>query len=444
MRSAILKVVTGIMVFTVIVGISALLATVYATRQISSALQKTKISNESSISRTESLVPVDFYLATGIKKAELQQWFRSLETSQNLTQVRLILTFSNNDGHCLVDSPVALRWAGGILRTHIGSSGLGEFPLSAEQLDDLQVLAPAEYSILKQRTFSIGHAYEKPPEPELLQENLSVVNDDTIQQALFRNLQKIRLDEPVFRRLNAAESLRRPTAEVRTKEIQTTLMSAEEIQRRYRSSVVVIGMLQPDGIVSQGTGFVIASTGVIVTNFHVVNKPHAVAAGVLTDDLRFFELKEFLAGRPHDDLALIRINADDLQAIPLAEQNASVGTEIQAITHPDSHYFSMTFGRATRYFQTTRHARMSLRMGVTADFSEGSSGGPLMDNRGHVVGIVSATRGDSHQMVHREAIPVSSLLRLVGRAAEQKSPTVAPVISLESQDAPTNLSRSGS
>ena len=98
--------------------------------------------------------------------------------------------------------------------------------------------------------------------------------------------------------------------------------------------------------------------------------------------------------------------------------NAKAIDHFLAISHPDSHYFSMTFGRTTRYFQTTRHAAPSLRMGVTADFSEGSSGGPVLNMYGNVVGIISATRGNSGKMIHREVIPVSLLKRLTGNGVD--------------------------
>jgi serine protease Do len=258
------------------------------------------------------------------------------------------------------------------------------------------------------------------------------VNDDLIQQELFRNLQVVRSAESVFSRLNAAETLRRPESFIDIAADKATALASEQIHQQRRSSVVVIGMLHPDGMISQGTGFVINSTGIIVTNFHVVHKPDAVAAGVLLSDHRFFEVTEFLAGNPSDDLALLRIEAVDLPAIPLASGNASVGAELMAITHPDSHYFSMTFGRTTRYFQTTRHAVPSLRMGVTADFSEGSSGGPLLDMFGNVVGVVSATGGNVSQMAHREAIPISSLRRLTGNTADPKHTLVEPAVSVNS------------
>ena len=163
-------------------------------------------------------------------------------------------------------------------------------------------------------------------------------------------------------------------------------------------------MLQPDGMMSQSTGSVLNPAGVIETSFHMVNKPNTVAAGVLTSDHRFLEIREHLANNPSDDLVLIRVDAVQLPAISLADRDAKMRAEQLAISHPDSHCFSVTFGRTTRYFQTTHHAVPSLRMEVTAAASEGSSGGPLLDMFSDVVGAVSATRVNASQMVHREAM----------------------------------------
>ena len=434
MGKAILKFIAGLLVVAVIIECSALLATVYASRHIAEGLQHSMTSAasenpQSDVISRDGMTELDFCDSTGITATELFDWFGTLKLQHNLDQVRLVLTLSNESGHCLVDSPVALQWEDGIEWTHVGSSGLAEFALSARQLKNLKVIAPEPYHRLRQRTFSLGDGYEPPPRLTDVPESIDAVNDDLIQQELFRNLQQVRSAESVFSRLNAAETLRRPEASIGIDDDHATDLTSEQIHQQRRSSVVVIGMLHPDGMISQGTGFVIHSTGVIVTNFHVVHKPDAVAAGVLTSDHRFFEVTEFLAGNPADDLALLQIDAADLPAIPLARGNAQVGTELLAITHPDSHYFSMTWGRTTRYFQTTRHALPSLRMGVTADFSEGSSGGPLLDQFGNVVGVVSATGGNASQMVHREAIPVSSLRKLIRNATDQKQTSAEPAVS---------------
>jgi S1-C subfamily serine protease len=116
------------------------------------------------------------------------------------------------------------------------------------------------------------------------------------------------------------------------------------------------------------------------------------------------EIRELLANNPSDDLVLIPVDAVQLPAISLADRDETIRPEQLAISHPDSHCFSVTFGRTTRYFQTTRHALPSLRMEVTAASSEGFSGGPLLDMFSDVVGAVSATRVNASQMVHREAM----------------------------------------
>jgi S1-C subfamily serine protease len=311
----------------------------------------------------------------------------------------------------------------------VGSSGLAEFALSDSQLDELQVIVPEDFTTLRQRTFDLGTCYERPPAPVSISSGIPAVNDDAIQQDLFRSLQKAKSKETVFAVLNWQQALRQSNTQFSRPQARSNPLTAAQVYETCRSSVVVIGLLQPDGLVTQGTGFVVGPN-VVATNFHVMDKPHSVAAGVLTSDHRFFEVREFLAGSPADDLALIRIDATDLPVLPLAETDTGIGAEVMALTHPDSHYFSMTFGRTTRYFQATRHALPSLRMGVTSDFSEGSSGGPVLDMFGNVVGIVSATRSNSTQMIHREAIPVSSLHKLLGQPDKALNEPTFPSITL--------------
>ena len=212
--------------------------------------------------------------------------------------------------------------------------------------------------------------------------------------------------ETVFDRLNAADTPRRPKTPVKISGDQAFTLTSEEIYQRCRQLIVVIGMLQPDGMMSQSTGSVLNPAGVIETSFHMINKPNTVAAGVLTSDHRFFRIREFRASNPSDDLVLIRVDAVQRPAISLADRDAKMRAEQLAISHPDSHCFSVTFGRTTRCFQTTRHALPSLRMEVTTGSSEDSSGGPLLDMFSDVVGAVSATRVNASQMVHREAMLV--------------------------------------
>ncbi len=258
------------------------------------------------------------------------------------------------------------------------------------------------------------------------------MKDYAIHQELLRYLHKVRSVETVCARLNVADTLRRPKTPVKISGDQAFTLTSEEIYEHCRQSIVVNGMLQPDGMMSQSTGSVLNPAGVIETSFHVVNRPNTVAAGGRRLDHHFFEIREFLVCNPSDDLVLIRVDAVQLPAISLADRDAKIRAEQLAISHPDSNCFSMTLGRTTRYFQTTHHAVPSLRMEVTAGSSEDSSGGPLLDMFGNVVGIVSATRGDASQMVHREAIPVSSLRRLTGNATHSQPTSAEQAVSFDS------------
>ena len=105
------KVISGLLVVTVITGCSALLATIYATRQIAAVIRQ---SSEDAQSQ-EELVPVgmtsvSFQELTRIPTDDLLSWFETQSAEHGLQQVRLVMRFTDAAGRCLVNSPVGLRW----------------------------------------------------------------------------------------------------------------------------------------------------------------------------------------------------------------------------------------------------------------------------------------------------------------------------------------------
>jgi hypothetical protein len=66
-------------------------------------------------------------------------------------------------------------------------------------------------------------------------------------------------------------------------------------------------------------------------------------------------------------------------------------------------------------------------MSVTADFADGSSGGPIFNSRGAVTGLVSATDAFGDQMVRRSGAPADAIRRLV------RTPEALPRKPTESQ-----------
>jgi S1-C subfamily serine protease len=217
------------------------------------------------------------------------------------------------------------------------------------------------------------------------------------------------------------KQLLRPAAQVQLAPRREEALAVEEVYRQNRDSVVIISHLLPDGHATQASGVVLDPTGIVATTYHAVDHPTAVSRVVATSDGQMCPVKQVVAADKPGDVVLlqIEIEAEGLQAAPLGPA-APEGAAVTLISHPNSCFYSLTRGYVTRYWVTTNYGHESPRMGVTAEFADGSSGGPLFDARGNVVGIVAGTENRSYQMVHRIAIP-SHTLRMLVRTTDDES-----------------------
>lgn len=201
-----------------------------------------------------------------------------------------------------------------------------------------------------------------------------------------------------------------------------------EIYRECRPSVVVVtGLYKCDKCTkwhgSTATGFFVTSTGAVATNYHVVAAKDREALGVRTMDGAVHPVREVLAAGKEDDVAILRIDGSGFRPLPLVS-DADVGTPVAVISHPDSRFYTLTTGIVSRYFATYNYAKQITRMAITAEFAQGSSGAPVIDDRGNVVGMVASTRStytkqdDLHekrlQMVMRDCVPTRAILNLIG------------------------------
>ena len=176
---------------------------------------------------------------------------------------------------------------------------------------------------------------------------------------------------------------------------------------------------------SIASGFVIAPSGAIVTNYHVADSPDEETLVVMTADRRVYPVVRILAASRLDDLAILQIEAEGLRALPLAGSpaDAPVGSAVGVISHPDGRFFCYTAGVVSRYMRVRSEGRFSDAVAITADYARGSSGAPVLNGRGQVVAVVSSTesiyyseddsRQQDLQMVFKDCIPVRSLLKLI-------------------------------
>jgi S1-C subfamily serine protease len=147
-----------------------------------------------------------------------------------------------------------------------------------------------------------------------------------------------------------------------------------------------------------GTGFIIDPSGIIVTNAHVVEGAQKLKVQLPTPDGREFAA-ELVGTSPTNDLAVLRISAQNLPTVPLGNSSQlQIGEWVVAIGNAlaleggptvTAGVVSAT-GRDEQEPATTRgQAGPTLYDLIQTDaaINPGNSGGPLVNMRGEVVGI---------------------------------------------------------
>jgi S1-C subfamily serine protease len=173
-------------------------------------------------------------------------------------------------------------------------------------------------------------------------------------------------------------------------------LDGTEIYRRGARAAVLIGSSYKCDKCSKwhntlASGFAVTADGVIATNHHVAANANAEAMGVMTADGRFFPVVEVLATDKAHDVALLRIEANDLAFLPLRDA-APAGTAIRCYSHPANSFGFLSEGIIARYARMNEPERNgAVFMQITADYARGSSGGPVIDAYGNAVGMVAST-----------------------------------------------------
>jgi S1-C subfamily serine protease len=199
------------------------------------------------------------------------------------------------------------------------------------------------------------------------------------------------------------------------------------LYRSAAASVVVIGELYHCGKCDlthfgSASGFLISADGAVVTCRHVVERTNTLGLVAMTRDGRVWPVRAVLASNRAADLAILQLDGSGFTPLPLST-NAPVGTPVSVLSHPDGHYYFLTAGLVSRYSQEGRRNRAATWMSITAPFAKGSSGAPVLDAAGNVVGIVNNTESIYYdqtakgqrdlQMVIHNCTPTAELLKLL-------------------------------
>ena len=135
-----------------------------------------------------------------------------------------------------------------------------------------------------------------------------------------------------------------------------------------------------------GSGVIIdAAKGHVVTNHHVVERASEVTV-MLADGRKF--VAERIGSDPTADIALIKIDAEDLAALPLGNSDGlEVGDFVVAIGNPFGFGQTATSGIVSALGRRGLGLRYEDFIQTDASINRGNSGGPLVDLDGRIVGI---------------------------------------------------------
>ncbi len=155
----------------------------------------------------------------------------------------------------------------------------------------------------------------------------------------------------------------------------------------------------------QGSGFIVSSDGIILTNAHVVKDASEVT--VKLTDRREFRAK-VLGSDPKTDIAVLRIDAKNLPVVTLGKTSElRVGEWVLAIGSPFGFENTVTAGVVSAKGRSLPDDSAVPFIQTDVPINPGNSGGPLFNSRGEVVGINSQiyTRSGGYQGVSF-AIPI--------------------------------------
>lgn len=209
--------------------------------------------------------------------------------------------------------------------------------------------------------------------------------------------------------------------------LSTTLASAQDelsladLIEKCEPSVVRLDVTLRDGR-SIGSGFVVDRRGWVVTNHHVVAGAISAVA-TFNDDIKA-NVVGFLSADKKRDLVVLKIDTDrKLAALPLAAKQPRKGETTVALGSPSGLSFTATEGIVSAYREGSELKNFGLDaegswLQTSTPISPGSSGGPLLNRQGEVVGVNSGSLASAQNL--NFAISSPDIILLVKSAATGK------------------------
>ena len=179
--------------------------------------------------------------------------------------------------------------------------------------------------------------------------------------------------------------------------------SAETIAKLKRAVVIVSTEDKQHQALLQGTGFFI-SADVIATNMHVIRGAGFIKIKMFDGVTR--NMQNVIAMNEKEDLALLQLEKPEanVAVLQLAASVPAEGESILVMSNPRGSQWKLTQGRVGPIWEFKGTGK---RFQITASILPGSSGGPVVNQAGQVVGVAAMHMDGSDDL--NFVVPVQSL-----------------------------------
>ena len=184
-------------------------------------------------------------------------------------------------------------------------------------------------------------------------------------------------------------------------------------QKAFRSTVLLVMEDKNGQPLSLGSGFFVGQ-GQIATNLHVVEGATRGYAKLVGKDTKF-NIEGYTAIDEKRDLIILKVTAIGTQVISLGNSDlAQVGETVYAVGNPRGLEGTFSDG----IISSIRPVGSDKLIQMTAPLSPGSSGGPILNRKGEVIGVSVLTIRDGQNL--NFAIPSNYLKTLIAKVGVKK------------------------
>ena len=195
----------------------------------------------------------------------------------------------------------------------------------------------------------------------------------------------------------------------------TTEQLRKQLVEKALAATVSLEMKDSTGTtLGSGSGFFVKPNQ-IATNFHVIAGARQGSAKLVGKDTRY-QIEGIVATDKDNDLAILKVTASGVAPLSLGDSDTvNIGEKVYVAGNPKGLEGTFSDGLISR-----RESSPKKRLQMTAPISPGSSGGPVLNSRGEVIGISVAVHRAIDAQNLNFAIPSNYLKALLAKARPPK------------------------